>query len=50
MATIFTQTNIAVWVLTLSSGCFLGIRLWCRHHYSKLWWDDALLAVSWVGS
>jgi hypothetical protein len=47
-AAIFTQTNIAVWVLTLSSGIFLAVRLWCRYHYSKLWWDDALLAWSWV--
>ena len=45
---IFTQTNIAVWVLTMSAGGFLALRLWCRHRYSKLWWDDALLALSWV--
>ncbi|KAK4031824.1 hypothetical protein C8A01DRAFT_51224 [Parachaetomium inaequale] len=47
-AAIFTQTNIAVWVLTLSSGAFLALRLWCRHRFSKLWWDDALLTLSWV--
>ncbi len=47
-AAIFTQTNIAVWVLTCSSGAFLVVRLWCRHRFSKLWWDDALLTVSWV--
>jgi hypothetical protein len=47
-AAIFTQTNIAVWVLTLSSGAFLAVRLWCRHRFSKLWWDDALLTFSWV--
>ncbi len=45
---IFTQTNIAVWVLTMSSGGFLALRLWCRHRYSKMWWDDALLMVAWV--
>ena len=47
-AAIFTQTNIAVWVLTMSSGAFLAVRLWCRHRFSKLWWDDALLTFSWV--
>ena len=45
---IFTQTNIAIWVLTASSGIFLAVRLWCRYRFSKLWWDDALLAWSWV--
>ena len=47
-ATIFTQANIATWVLTSSSGVFLAARLWCRHRFSKLWWDDALLVLSWV--
>lgn len=47
-AAIFFQTNIAVWVLTSASGGFLAIRLWCRHRFSKLWWDDALLTLSWV--
>ncbi len=47
-ASIFTQTNIAIWVLTTSSGAFLGVRLWCRHRFSQLWWDDALLTLSWV--
>ncbi len=47
-AAIFTQTNIAIWVLTVSSGIFLAVRLWCRYRFSKLWWDDALLAWSWV--
>ena len=47
-AAIFTQTNIAIWVLTLSSGAFLAVRLWCRHRFTKLWWDDALLTFSWV--
>ena len=47
-AAIFAQTNIAIWVLTASSGIFLVVRLWCRYRFSKLWWDDALLAWSWV--
>jgi hypothetical protein len=45
---VFAQTNVAIWVLTLSSGAFLAVRLWCRHQFSKLWWDDALLVLSWV--
>jgi len=45
---IFTETNIAIWVLTSSSGLFLAVRLWCRHRFSKLWWDDAVLTLSWV--
>ncbi len=47
-AAIFAQTNIAIWVLTSASGAFLAVRLWCRHRFSKLWWDDALLTLSWV--
>ncbi len=47
-APIFTQTNTAVWVLTTAAGVFLAVRLWCRYRFSKLWWDDALLVVSWV--
>jgi hypothetical protein len=47
-ASIFGQTNVAVWVLTAASGAFLFVRLWCRHRFSKLWWDDAVLTVSWT--
>ncbi len=47
-AAIFTQTNIAVWVLTVSAGAFLIVRLWCRHQFSKLSWDDGILTLSWV--
>jgi hypothetical protein len=47
-ASIFAQTNVAIWVLTMSSGLFLAIRLWCRNRFSKLWWDDGLLTLSWV--
>ncbi|KAK4098445.1 hypothetical protein N658DRAFT_488495 [Parathielavia hyrcaniae] len=45
---IFTETNIAIWVLTGASGAFLALRLACRHRFSKLWWDDAVLSLSWV--
>ncbi len=47
-AVVFTQANVATWVLIALSGVFLAARLWCRHRFSKLWWDDALLVVSWV--
>ncbi|KAK4096256.1 hypothetical protein N658DRAFT_519313 [Parathielavia hyrcaniae] len=47
-AAIFSQTNIAIWVLTIASGAFLAVRLACRHRFSKLWWDDAVLSLSWL--
>ncbi|KAK4119590.1 hypothetical protein N657DRAFT_684384 [Parathielavia appendiculata] len=47
-ATIFPQTNIAIWVLTAASGAFLALRLGCRQRFSKLWWDDGLLSLSWL--
>lgn len=47
-ASIFSQTLVAVWVLTCASGAFLFVRLWCRHRFSKLWWDDLVLSISWV--
>ena len=47
-AAVFTQASIATWVLTSFSGVFLAARLWCRHRFSKPWWDDALLVLSWV--
>jgi len=47
-AAIFSQTNVAVWVLTAASGGFLFVRLWCRHRFSKLWWDDFVLSLSWA--
>lgn len=45
---IFAQTNAAIWILTSASGAFLLLRLWCRYRFSKLWWDDGLLWISWV--
>jgi hypothetical protein len=47
-AQIFGQTNVAIWVLTGAAGAFLGVRLWCRYRFSKLWWDDGVLTFSWV--
>ncbi|KAL2148983.1 hypothetical protein VTH82DRAFT_1669 [Thermothelomyces myriococcoides] len=45
---IFSQTTVAIWVLTTASGAFLAVRLWCRHRFSKLWWDDCVLSLSWA--
>ncbi|KAK4245435.1 hypothetical protein C7999DRAFT_34198 [Corynascus novoguineensis] len=47
-AAVFSQTNVAIWVLTAASGAFLFVRLWCRHRFSKLWWDDFVLSLSWA--
>jgi len=43
-----SEVNLAVWVLISVSTLFLAIRLWCRQHFATLWWDDLVLAVSWV--
>lgn len=45
-----TEVNLAVWVLIGSSTLFLVARLWCRQHFARLWWDDAVLTVSWVST
>lgn len=45
-----TEINLAVWFLISVSAFFLGARLWCRQHFARLWWDDFVLTVSWVGS
>jgi hypothetical protein len=47
-ASIFSQTLVATWVLTVAAGAFLIVRLACRHRFSKLWWDDLVLSISWV--
>lgn len=44
------DTNIAIWILISTSAAFLGVRLWCRHHTAKMWWDDLVLTVSWVST
>lgn len=45
---IYAQTNVAIWALTAGSGAFLGVRLYCRAKFSRPWWDDAMLTLSWV--
>ncbi len=43
------RINTAVWTLVGVSGLFLGLRLGCKlRRAGSLWWDDALLTVSWV--
>jgi hypothetical protein len=44
----YAQTNIAIWILIGVSAAFLFVRLWCRQHFSQLWWDDGVLTTSWV--
>ncbi len=39
------------WSLTGLSGIFLGVRLACKLKTKRrLWWDDYVLALSWVSS
>ncbi|KAK1756523.1 hypothetical protein QBC47DRAFT_451980 [Echria macrotheca] len=40
---------ITTWTLTGLSGAFLLVRLACKLHTKRrLWWDDYVLALSWV--
>jgi hypothetical protein len=41
--------NIASYSLVGVSAAFLAVRLWIRQSQSKLWLDDAVLGLSWVG-
>jgi len=41
--------NTSVWTLVGVSGLFLCLRIWCKLARARsLWWDDALLTVSWT--
>jgi len=42
------HANTAIWVLVGVSCAFLFVRLGCRHHFSKVWWDDGVLSLSWI--
>lgn len=43
--------NIAIWTLAGVSTVFLILRVHCKRRQSKgLWWDDHVLAASWVGN
>ncbi|KAK0711898.1 hypothetical protein B0H67DRAFT_555801 [Lasiosphaeris hirsuta] len=40
---------ITTWTLTGLSGTFLVVRLFCKLHTKRrLWWDDYVLALSWI--
>lgn len=42
------EIQVALWTLLLVSGAFLSLRLFCKISKHITWWDDILLAVSWV--
>jgi hypothetical protein len=40
---------VTTWTLTSLSGFFLAVRIFCKLWTKRrLWWDDHMLAVSWV--
>ena len=44
-----TRVNAVMWSLTVLSGVFLMLRLYCKTlKGNRLWWDDWLLLASWV--
>jgi hypothetical protein len=39
----------AIWVVTVVSGVFLGLRVYCKlTRHRSMWWDDYFLILSWV--
>ncbi|KAK3383480.1 putative integral membrane protein [Lasiosphaeria ovina] len=41
--------NVVVWILLVFAGIFVGLRCYCKlSRRRRLWWDDYLLALSWV--
>ncbi|KAG8163418.1 hypothetical protein KVR01_006715 [Diaporthe batatas] len=48
MATTEAGVLVTIWILFALSTTFLGLRLWCRHHYTAgVWWDDFILIGGW---
>jgi hypothetical protein len=41
--------SVAVWSLTGIAAGFLFLRLFIRQSQGKLWLDDLVLTISWVG-
>ena len=41
--------SVVVWNLFGIATLFLATRLYIQHSQNKLWYDDLILAVSWVG-
>ena len=42
--------TVVVWTLTGVAGGFLILRLFIRQQQKKLWLDDLVLSISWVGA
>lgn len=43
------QVNFSLWLLTVLSCGFLGLRIYCKFVRRRgLWWDDYILSLSWV--
>lgn len=41
--------NTTIWILAVSSGVFLGLRVWGKHKRGRnLWWDDGILIAAWI--
>ena len=39
----------SIWVVTVVSGLFLGLRVYCKlTRHRAMWWDDWILVLSWV--
>ena len=39
----------SIWVVTVVSGLFLGLRVYCKvTRHRSMWWDDWFLVLSWV--
>ncbi|KAK4165502.1 hypothetical protein QBC43DRAFT_30369 [Cladorrhinum sp. PSN259] len=43
-----TEINLAVWLLISVSTVILAARLYCRYKFTRLWWDDIVLTISWI--
>lgn len=42
------EIQLSLWLLLIVSGAFLYPRIFCRISRHLTWWDDTLLAISWV--
>lgn len=41
----------ATWSLTMASGVFLALRIYCKRRRSTgMWWDDHLMIAAWVSA
>ena len=45
------NVNISCWTLTAISAVFIALRMYCKFKTHRgIWWDDAILIISWVRS